>query len=283
MTGPTLLDPLPDGLAHADHSSSLTRTSGTRGAYPPAPASPAPRHRRSPHSHRARLGRASRVESIDRLVAAGPVARPLLRLRAAQLGPDRSPTCGPGTSATASDGLAVIGVHSPRFPFTQDHRRGRRGRRAARDRLAGGRGPGVRALEGVRAARLAGALPLGTGRRAALVPPRRGRLRRHRGGDPRGAAGERTARRPASAAGAPPALRRAGRRGDRSRRPSSFPGGSDRGAVVERGGTTGRSSSNTRQAAPTRPPTARARIADHASMATSADRRSRSPTRACTS
>ena len=60
------------------------------------------------------------VESIDRLVAARPGTGALLRLRPAQLGPHRCPTSEPGTSATGRTGLKMLGVHSPRFPFTQD-------------------------------------------------------------------------------------------------------------------------------------------------------------------
>ena len=57
----------------------------------------------------------------------------------------------------------MIGVHSPRFPFTQDQDAVAERGRSPRDRVARRGGPGVPALAPLRAARLARAVPLGQG------------------------------------------------------------------------------------------------------------------------
>ena len=116
-----------------------------------------------------------------------------------------------GASATPSAGLSVLGVHSPRFPFTADRDGARAGARAPRDRLPGGARLRATRSGTTTAARAGRRSSSGAGRRAALVPLRRGRVRGDRGGDPGGAARGRRARRAPGAARAAAAHRRPGR------------------------------------------------------------------------
>src|SRR3954471_12035553 len=60
------------------------------------------------------------IESIDRLVAARPVLVHFFDF--AQLNSVRTvPYLRAWHERYAADGLAMVGVHSPRFPFTQDY------------------------------------------------------------------------------------------------------------------------------------------------------------------
>ena len=167
--------------------------------------------RRAPACSRARPGdrRAHRRR---------PAAGPLLRLRPAQQRPRAPLRRSPGTERYREAGLATLG--HPLAPLRL-HRRARRRSAPALERL-GSPPPGrrrlrLRGLARLRLQGLAVALPLGPGRRAALVSLRRGRVRGDRAGDRRRAGGARPA-----ASQPPPPLRAAAadRRAGRARRPA---------------------------------------------------------------
>ena len=113
--------------------------------------------------------------------------------------------------------LASLRVHRPR-------RADRGFAAAAGHRVAGGGRLGARDLAGLRLPRLALPVPLGERRRAALVPPGRGRLRGHRAGDPRGTRRSRLQRAMARARSLRSAPATSPARGSSPRRPSCFPG-----------------------------------------------------------
>jgi hypothetical protein len=115
VAGPTFLDPLPNRITHENHSSlcrgreqhTLHRLRPPRPdiAIPPIPAG------------LDWIGEP--VESIDRLAAARPILVHFFDL--AQLNSIRTlPYLRAWHERYEGDGLAMIGVHSPRFPFTQD-------------------------------------------------------------------------------------------------------------------------------------------------------------------
>ena len=166
-----------------------------------------------------------RAPRLERLAASGPLLVHFFDF--AQLNSVRAlPYVMAWSERYREHGLTTLGVHSPRFPFTRDPE----AVAAALPRLGidwpVARRLRARDLAGLRLPRLALAVPLGPRRRPALVPPRRGRLRGDRAGDPRGARARpatraRTGRRRWSRCG--PATRRA--REWRCRSAELFPGG----------------------------------------------------------
>ena len=107
----------------------------------------------------------------------------------------------------AANGLRIIGVHASGFPPSQDPDAVQDAVPASADRLPGGRRHRARDLAALRQPRLAGAVSLQPGPEAVRLPLRRGRLRRHRAGDPgaaRGSSGRRS--RPLRPEDAPDAL-----------------------------------------------------------------------------
>ena len=153
-------------------------------------------------------------------------------------------------------GLTVVGVNSPRFPFTADAGKLAAALDAARGPLPRRRRLRLPDLARLRVRGLAVAVPLGRGRGAALVPLRRGRVRGHRGGDPGGAAGASTRTSscpsPSRRCGpATPPARSSRRPATRSSRAARSPSRGGRARTIRR------SSSTTRRAAPGRRSTAR--------------------------
>ena len=129
-------------------------------------------------------------------------------------------------------GLTVLGVHSPRFPFTAEAAALAHGAGAAR-REASRRGrPRLRHLARLRLRGVAIALPLGARGRSALVPLRGGRLRGDRAGDSGRAPLDQRRRLAARAAPAHPALRRARAPWSSHRPRRSFPAARPRGRGV---------------------------------------------------
>ena len=262
----TALDPLPDPFVHACSpfaSARSTRelsitTVGLRALYDPRPLRPERDNIAAPVlPPRLRWLNAERPPVLAELTAAGPGARPLLRLRPAQQRPRAALRRSPGTSATATRGWRRSASTRPASSSPASAAALGAGARAARGRATRSPTTPLRGLARLRLRGLAVAVPLGPGRRAALVSLRRGRVRGDRGGDRRGAGRAR------------PGLRRPRRRSSRCARPTRpgrwsprraeevLPGGSlDR--AVARAGPAGRSSSTTRPAAPTPRSTARA-------------------------
>jgi len=111
----TFLDALPNGLTHVNHSSS----SGTGAAYPPGLRPPRPDIAIPPLPDGAEwIGEP--IASIDRLVATRPVLVHFFDF--AQLNSVRTlPYLRGWHERYSGDGLAFVGVHSPRFPFTQGY------------------------------------------------------------------------------------------------------------------------------------------------------------------
>jgi hypothetical protein len=106
-------------LCQSDSLTKTTPSSGTSGAYPPVLRPPRP-----DIAIPALPGRldwvGEPIESIDRLVAARPTLVHFFDF--AQLNSVRTfPYLRAWNERYAGDGLAMLGVHSPRFPFTQGH------------------------------------------------------------------------------------------------------------------------------------------------------------------
>ena len=148
---------------------------------------PEGRHRRTAVSARDSRGSAASRRAVERLTAAGPVLVHFFDF--AQLNSVATlPYVVAWHDRYRDGGLTMIGVHSPRLPFTAD-------RRGGRARLCAGSGSRIRSrstpsfarVARLRLRALAVAVPLGSGRRAGLVSLRRGRVRGDRARD-RGAA-----------------------------------------------------------------------------------------------
>ena len=148
--------------------------------------------------------------AVERICARGPLL--VHFVDAAHLSSVRTlPYVGAWEERYRDLGLTVVGVNSPRFPFTADAGKLAAALDAARGRLPRRRRLRLPDLARLRMRGVAVAVPLGPGRGAALVPLRRGRVRGHRGGDPGGAAGPRPGPRAARAPARPSAQRRPGR------------------------------------------------------------------------
>ena len=238
-------DPLPDALAHGSLSPLGSDGRGTEEHTEPVrrSAPPRARHRRPALPARIWVGRAAPERDMERLAAGGPRARPLLRLRPAQQRAGPPLPARRGSERYGDPGSSVLGVHSPRFRFTERPTSARGGGCRASGRLAGRGRHRLRDLARLRLPGLAVALPLGdraarcAGTTSARASTRRPRRRSAPSSEPPGGCRSRSSRcgratRPGARSSPPtpellPGGLRAASRGGRA--PASRPRGRVRG------------------------------------------------------